>query len=149
MSLPARFSDLKRDIAAAYPNFEERATRAWIEIIEQLKDVTTDIVNNGPEVRAHFQMISLFLTGFIQYIPQVKFSDLETLGEEEIDRIKQRGCVVIQDIVDNTEAMNWKGSLEDYIKANPGLDGEPSLAPLLPHLLMCVLIDNQDTLQIN
>lgn len=24
--------------------------------------------------------------------------------------------------------MNWKGSLEDYIKANPGLDGEPSLA---------------------
>lgn len=64
MPLPARFSDLKREIAAAYPDFEERATRAWIEIIEQLKDVTTDIANNGSEVGTYFQTTGLILTFF-------------------------------------------------------------------------------------
>lgn len=64
MPLPARFSDLKREIAAAYPDFEERATRAWIEIIEQLKDITTDIANNGSEVGTYFQTTGLILIFF-------------------------------------------------------------------------------------
>ncbi|KAF9460316.1 hypothetical protein BDZ94DRAFT_934615 [Collybia nuda] len=113
MSLPARFSDLKREIAAAYPDFEERATRAWIEIIEQLKEVTADISNHG-----------------VDYIPQVNYSDLETLSKEDIDKIKRRGCVVIRDIVNDTEAKDWKTSLEDYITANPGLDGYPANNPI-------------------
>jgi hypothetical protein len=50
MPLPARFADLKRKIAESYPNFEERATLAWTEIIEQLNEVTPIIANSGPEV---------------------------------------------------------------------------------------------------
>lgn len=79
MPLPARFSDLKQEIAATYPDFKERATRAWIEIIEQLKEVTTDIASNGSEVGINPQAIGLVLMFFsIVYTPGQVFRPRNT-----------------------------------------------------------------------
>ncbi|KAF8622853.1 hypothetical protein AX15_006697 [Amanita polypyramis BW_CC] len=105
---PPRFADLKRDIANSYPEFEQRATKAWKEIIEQLNETTAAITKEGSE-----------------YIPQVKFSELSALGEDEIKKIRQRGTVVIKDIVDDDEAISWRKDLEELIKTNPGVEGFP------------------------
>lgn len=49
-TLPARFADLKREIAASYPSFEENVTRAWKEVIDQLKLVNAEIAEEGSNV---------------------------------------------------------------------------------------------------
>ena len=47
---PPRFAELKSQIAASYPNFEENVTRAWREVLSELKTVTDDIIAKGSEV---------------------------------------------------------------------------------------------------
>ena len=47
---PPRFADLKREIAAAYPGFEERATKAWAEVLGELEKATDEIATKGSEV---------------------------------------------------------------------------------------------------
>ncbi|KAG5644640.1 hypothetical protein DXG03_008022 [Asterophora parasitica] len=103
--LPARFADLKRDITASYPDFEERITKAWGEIIAELQAVNAQIAQGGQD-----------------YIPQVKFADLHKLGAEDIDKIKRRGTVVIRDVVPDAEAIRWKELLEEFVKANPDVE---------------------------
>ena len=50
--LPARFGNLKREIASSYPDFEKRITKAWAEIIDQLNETTKAIAREGSEVRS-------------------------------------------------------------------------------------------------
>ncbi|TFK73248.1 DUF1479-domain-containing protein [Pluteus cervinus] len=108
-TLPPRFADLKREIAESYPDFQERATRAWAEIVEQLEHTSETVVKTGPD-----------------YIPQVNFADLDKLGPEQVDEIKRKGSVVIRDIVDDSEALAWKASLEEFIRVNPDVEGNPA-----------------------
>ena len=47
---PPRLAELKRQIAEFYgPDFEQRVTRAWKEILEELKVVTADIARQGTD----------------------------------------------------------------------------------------------------
>lgn len=48
--LPPRFVELKKEIVAAYPDFEQRATKAWGEILQELKAATDDIAAKGSDV---------------------------------------------------------------------------------------------------
>jgi hypothetical protein len=48
---------------------------------------------------------------------------LGNLKPEQIDDIKRKGSVVIKDVVDDTEAMSWKASLDEFVKSNPNVDG--------------------------
>ncbi|KAF5342342.1 hypothetical protein D9611_001342 [Ephemerocybe angulata] len=106
--LPERFADIKKDIAASYPEFQERATKAWAEIIQALGETTASIVEKGSE-----------------YIPQVYFKDLKNLDQETVDRIRRVGTVIIRDIVDDAEAAKWKEDLKTFVKENPDVDGFP------------------------
>jgi hypothetical protein len=47
---PPRFVDLKRQIASSYPDFENRVTRAWKEVVEELVVVSERIQAGGSEV---------------------------------------------------------------------------------------------------
>lgn len=60
----------------------------------------------------------------MQYIPQVKFEDLEALDAETLGRIKRVGTVIIRDIVPDEEAAKWKEELETFVKKNPDVDGK-------------------------
>ncbi|KAF8150934.1 hypothetical protein B0H34DRAFT_730672 [Crassisporium funariophilum] len=110
MSLPPRFIDVKAAIAASYPDFEARVTQAWAEILQEMVKVTDVIKAEG-----------------VDYIPQVSFSSLQTLSKEEIDKIKRRGSVVIRDVVDDAQAVQWKEELKVFVKVNDdkGVEGTP------------------------
>ena len=105
--MPARFRDLKHKIAAQYPDFENKATAAWGEILEELAKVSKEIKAAGSN-----------------YIPQVDFADLDKLTEEDLARIRTRGSVVIKDVVDDAEATEWKNLLDEFVKKNP-VEGFP------------------------
>lgn len=49
---PARFADLKQEIAALYPDFEKRASQAWVEILGELKTANAEITKSGSNVRS-------------------------------------------------------------------------------------------------
>lgn len=49
---PPRFADIKREIAASIPDFEQRATRAWLDVLAELDKATEEIAREGSEVRS-------------------------------------------------------------------------------------------------
>ncbi|KAJ8692194.1 hypothetical protein PTI98_009529 [Pleurotus ostreatus] len=124
--MPPRFVDLKQEIASSYPDFEQRATKAWNEILVALEEVTKSIAEGGSEVRASSIDVR-FLNDVLlwQSIAQVNFSQLDSLTSSEIESIKRKGCVVIRDVVDDAEARGWKDALEEFIKSNPDVEGVP------------------------
>ncbi|PPQ74604.1 hypothetical protein CVT24_004193 [Panaeolus cyanescens] len=106
--MPPRFADLKASIAASYPGFEQNLTRAWGELLAELDLKTKQIKYEG-----------------VNYIPQVKFADLNDLSAEELDIIKRRGAVVIKDIVPDEDAVKWKEELKQFVKLNESVEGTP------------------------
>lgn len=62
---------------------------------------------------------------YAQIIPQVSFSELDNLTAEQIANIKQRGCVVIKDVVDDQQAVGWKTELKKFDEDNPSVPGFP------------------------
>lgn len=108
-NLPARFAQLKRDIAASSgADFEANAIRSWAEIIEELAKRTKEIAAQGSN-----------------YIPQVDFTDLDGLSPEQIKSIKTKGCVVVRNIVNDEQAMKWRTELLQFVDANPNAPGWP------------------------
>ncbi|KAI1792082.1 hypothetical protein LXA43DRAFT_888111 [Ganoderma leucocontextum] len=100
--LPPRFAELKKEIAASIPDFETRATKAWGEILTELDEVTKEIAARGST-----------------NVPEVNFTDLGTLSPERVKEIRDKGCLVIRDIVDDHEARTWQAWLRDYVSKNP------------------------------
>lgn len=49
-SPPNRFVDIKREIAASHPDFQQRLTSAWVDVLEQLDESTSRIIRKGPSV---------------------------------------------------------------------------------------------------
>lgn len=105
---PERFVDLKRQIVEATPDYEKRLTESWKDLLGELAKRTAEIAQVGPD-----------------YIPQVRYEDLDKLSAEEIDIIRRKATVVIKDVVDDSEARAWKTALDDFIKANPHAQGFP------------------------
>jgi hypothetical protein len=130
MTLPPRFVDLKRSIASSYPDFEARATTAWREIITELDKVTKVIKEEGSNVGISLMLIGLqhiyegvlyiywFYFSRLQYVPQINFNSLDSIPQDEIEKIKRRGSVLIRDVVDDAQAVEWKDELKEFVKVN-------------------------------
>ncbi|GJE92712.1 DUF1479 domain-containing protein [Phanerochaete sordida] len=99
---PPRFAEIKRQIADSYPDFEARASKAWNDLLGELDTATEEIANQGSNG-----------------VPQVEFSALDQLSQEQVDEVRRKGCVVIKNVVDDAEATSWKEDLQEYVKANP------------------------------
>lgn len=125
----ALFLKIKEEIASSHPDFQERVTRAWGEVLVEMAKVTDDIAKTGPNVRQFLVLSYSRVLTILQYIPQVNFADLDTLSPEVVDEIKRKGSVVIKDVVDDKEAIAWKQLLEDFVKANPNVEGMHSIQP--------------------
>jgi len=48
---PEHLLKIKREIIGSYPDFEQRATKAWTEILEEMARVTETIASSGSDVR--------------------------------------------------------------------------------------------------
>ncbi|TFK91415.1 DUF1479-domain-containing protein [Polyporus arcularius HHB13444] len=105
--LPPRFVDLKKEIAASYPDFEANVTKAWGEILAEAEKITKEIASQGS-----------------QGVPEIKFDELGSLSDELVADIRRKGCLVIRDVVDDEEARTWQAWLREYVSKNP-VDGIP------------------------
>ena len=115
MSLP---QDIKREIASSYPDFEARATAAWHEIIDELDKMARVIKEEGVNVSPRLFIMSSTSTPLEQYIPQINFNSFDSISQDDIEKIKRRGTVVIRDVVDDAQAVGWKDDLKKFVKVN-------------------------------
>ena len=53
-----------------------------------------------------------------QYIHQINFNSLDSISQDEIEKIKRRGNVLIRDVVDDAQAVEWKDELKEFVKVN-------------------------------
>ncbi|KAG2132943.1 hypothetical protein DEU56DRAFT_902220 [Suillus clintonianus] len=102
---PERFADIKREIVVGTPDYERRLTASWNDLLQELDQRTTEIINEGPNA-IHFQY-------------------LDTLVPEQLDDIRRAGSIVIHGVVEESDAAGWKTALEEFIKANPHNEGFP------------------------
>lgn len=70
-----------------------------------------------------FLLALTLLLKSLQYIPQVDFSELQTLSPEKIAEIKKCGCLIIRNVVDDDDALRWKEDVKKYVEANPSIPG--------------------------
>lgn len=61
----------------------------------------------------------------LQAVPEVEFSDLENMSPEAVQAIRNKGCLVIKNIVDDEEARSWQAWLKEYVTSNPDIEGFP------------------------
>ena len=52
-------------------------------------------------------------------MPEVNFAELGNLSPERVKEIRDKGCLVIRDIVDDQEARTWQAWLREYVSKNP------------------------------
>jgi hypothetical protein len=56
----------------------------------------------------------------------VEFNSLCSLDPTVVAQIKRTGCVVVRGVVDESDALGYKQSLQDYVQANPSVRGFPA-----------------------
>lgn len=54
---PLRFLDIKHKIAESIPEFQERVTASWQDLLAELEKVTTEIAAQGSQVWPRFHPI--------------------------------------------------------------------------------------------
>ena len=43
---------------------------------------------------------------------------LDSISQNEINKIRRHGSVLIRDVVDDAKAVQWKNELKEFVKAN-------------------------------
>ncbi len=64
---PPRFAEIKKDIANSYPDFHERVTAAWNDLLGELDKVTQEVARQGSQVCSFFSGRSR-RNGLVDYI---------------------------------------------------------------------------------
>lgn len=102
--LPQIYADIKK----AYVQDAEKLKISWIEVKQKLAERIEEISQKGPDI-----------------IPVVEFKDLENLAPQTRDEIREKGSVVIKNVIPKDEARSYKHELVDYVDKNPNTKGFP------------------------
>ena len=95
---------------------EEAIRQSWERLLNDLREEIPLIVEKGSKI-----------------IPEINFKDIDNAPEEFSSELKKRGVAVVRGVVSEQEALGWKESLQEYIKANPQTKGAyqiPSPPPI-------------------
>jgi hypothetical protein len=49
------------------------------------------------------------------YIPQINFNSLDSISQDEIERIKRSRSVLIRDVVEGAQAVEWNDELKEFV----------------------------------
>ena len=98
----------KRALRAAMPDLKERfaALTAHIE--------------------AQVQVIEAERAAGVSPVPTIDAADLDKLDSAALDRVRQRGCVVVRGVFDPGRVQAWNAELADYLDRNKYLEKEVS-----------------------
>lgn len=109
--LPPRFLDLKRELIKGN---ETAVLDSWNRLLDRLEAGRL----------AHWNS---------HLIPEVHFSAIQANSGELPDdakrALKERGTIIVRDLVSPDQALEWKQQIREYVKLNPTTSGFPAENP--------------------
>lgn len=105
--LPDKYKKIKQDLVQRCGGGVEHLQASWTRLIEAFDDELKLIEEKGPEI-----------------IPQIEFSAIlkndGNFPSDFAEEVRKRGCVVIRNVVDRTEALKYKETVQQYINNHEG-----------------------------
>lgn len=125
-ALPDRFRELKRSIVRDEQH-AQALTKAWQDVLASLDRLTADVQARGSSL-----------------VPTVEYPGDDVVANQRIEQwmdkdslqgLKERGTVILKNVVPKEQALAWKDDLRKYIEQNPHTHGE--LASLVTLFSSC------------
>jgi len=98
----------KRALRAAMPDLKERFARLTAHIESQV------------------QAIEAERAAGVSPVPTINAADLDSLDSATLDRVRQRGCMVVRGVFGKDRVQAWNAELADYLDRNKYLEKEVS-----------------------
>lgn len=102
--LTPEYADLKGRLIKGREN---DVRESWERLLRELREEVPLIIELGSKV-----------------IPEIDFKDIDNAPEKFSSELRKRGVAVIRDVVPESEALQWKEDLREYIRQNPQTKGE-------------------------
>ncbi|BDT69344.1 putative protein YbiU [Comamonadaceae bacterium OS-1] len=99
-------------------NFQSQIIAAKRQLRAQIPDLKERFEALTRNIEAQVETIERERAQGLQPVPEVQFSQLDTLDAAQIARIKQRGCLVIRGVFKPERVAQWNATLADYITDN-------------------------------
>ncbi|KAJ1307001.1 hypothetical protein OPQ81_007981 [Rhizoctonia solani] len=107
-ALPPRFSQLKKDLLSTTES-RDRLVAGWIDLLGALRQGVAELQAKGNEA-----------------IPEISYAQIERGDKSWHDEVRKRGSVVVRDVVNDAEAIEWKQQVLEYVRENPQVKGFPA-----------------------
>lgn len=85
---------------------EDAIRHSWERLLRDLREEIPLIVDKGSSI-----------------IPEIDFADIDNATSDFSSELRKRGVAVVRGVVSEQEALGWKTSLREYIRANPQTKG--------------------------
>ncbi|KAK8147898.1 hypothetical protein G3M48_000776 [Beauveria asiatica] len=112
--LDQRFAKLKKSFVK--PEHKQHVIDSYQRLCSVLQDETDFIARNGPYM-----------------IPEIDFELVRknggSLPSDLADLIRDRGCVILRNVVEEEQAVKWEKELNEYTQLHPNVGGFPADNP--------------------
>ncbi len=99
-----RIIETKRKLRAQITNMPQRFAAMTARVEKQLDQIVNE------------------RTQGISPVPQIDFGQLDQVTETQKDHIRQRGCLVIRNVFEDSRVNDWNGELAEYLTSNNYLE---------------------------
>ncbi|KAF2820400.1 DUF1479-domain-containing protein [Ophiobolus disseminans] len=107
--LTSEYADLKGRLIKGR---ESEVRESWERLLRDLRKEIPLIVELGSDV-----------------IPEIEFKDIDNTPDTFSNELRKRGVAVVRGVVPETEALQWKEELKEYIRQNPQTKAFPADNP--------------------
>lgn len=112
--LDQRFATIKKQLVR--PEHREKVIASYKRLVKVLEDEAAFIANNGPSV-----------------VPEIDFDAIRANGgelpEDFCAVVRERGCVILRNVVSEEQAIAWEAEIKDYTRRHPKVGGYPKEKP--------------------
>ncbi|KAF2737129.1 DUF1479-domain-containing protein [Polyplosphaeria fusca] len=91
---------------------ESQIRHSWERLLRHLREEIPIIVEQGSKI-----------------IPEINFNDIDNAPSSFSEELKKRGVAVVRGVVSESEALEWKADLKEYIRQNPQTRAFPADQP--------------------
>ncbi|CAI7644266.1 unnamed protein product [Penicillium discolor] len=112
--LEERFCELKKSLIK--PENKRKVIESYGRLLNSLELVVAHIEKFGSSL-----------------VPEINFNEVKENGgllpDAFADLVRERGCVILRNVVSEQQATAWETSLKDYVSRHPGVGGHPAKKP--------------------
>ncbi|KAI1859072.1 hypothetical protein JX265_010549 [Neoarthrinium moseri] len=134
--LDQRFAELKRSLVK--PEHKQKVTESYHRVCDVLKNEAAFIEKTGPKIIPEIDFNDVLANGSSTY-PEASLSessiiDMLTeitrnlggkLPQSFTDLVRERGCLILRNVVPEEQATSWETELTEYTKAHKSVGGFP------------------------